>query len=103
MVYELQNFSASLVASSCVYLARQMFGLELSWNRELEEMTSYKEDELQDVTDCLLHKLQEFKIAGKETKLTSIFPLLGKLPRKGMMLLHQKMDAYDENYHPKSS
>lgn len=74
------EYRASQVAAANLYLARKMIGIEPAWRQELEEITSYAESDLVVLADYIFDNLYNLKLGEHTIDLTTMFPLLHKLP-----------------------
>lgn len=60
-------------------------------------MTGHWELDFDFAAWLLLRNIQNFRLNGKPFKITSVFPLFGKLPKQGLDILFKAKDSLDEN------
>jgi hypothetical protein len=77
LVMPLMNYPASVVAWACVYVARSLLKVNPVWNEELEIITCYKFEDMEDCIDLLIINLESLRLGGKKITTSAIF---GQIP-----------------------
>ena len=92
------HFTPSLIASSCIFLSRQLIGLAQSWRPELMRVTGYSEQDLSKCVKILRESVSELRIKGGLRLNTSdLFLLLKKLPASSKLLLKSQKSKKPTN------